>query len=242
MGPVLFEKGCTQMNTINPQKFYRLLEIIGDKSQDPPLQGLIPVSRSTWYQGIREGFFPEPVKISERIAAWRGQDLLQLVSELGYESEKIYIPEQDSIATLAKWLWKLAPWNVAFTITTRPDKYGQFPSERAFRNTLTYLLKRLNVDLFGHRANRLGHRVGSAMAVEKNSDTGFHAHGVLTIPDNFNFSDFQNIFLTKIHRMKMLGNQTDIRQNPDEGWLSYMLKTGPSSLIHETLYKPFEHH
>ena len=236
----LLGKGCTQMDTINPQKFYRLFEVIGDRSQHPPLQGLIPVSRSTWYQGIRDGVFPEPIKISERITAWRGQDLLQLVGELGNNSSQIYIPEHDSITALATWLWKLAPWNVAFTITSCPDKHGQFPSERAFRNTLTYLLQRLNVDLFGHRANRLRHRVGSAMTLERNSDTGFHTHGVLTIPTEIKFSEFEDVFLTNIRRMKMLGNQTDIRPNPDEGWLGYMLKTGPSSLIHETLFKPFE--
>jgi prophage regulatory protein len=33
--------------------------------------GPIPVSKSTWWAGIKDGRFPKPVKLGPRITAWR---------------------------------------------------------------------------------------------------------------------------------------------------------------------------
>jgi predicted DNA-binding transcriptional regulator AlpA len=41
---------------------------------------IIPISRSTWLQGVREGRFPKPIKLSKRTTAWRVQDILALVN------------------------------------------------------------------------------------------------------------------------------------------------------------------
>lgn len=43
---------------------------------------LIPVSKSTWYQGIKEGRFPEGVKIGKRRTAWLRSSIQNLVSQL----------------------------------------------------------------------------------------------------------------------------------------------------------------
>jgi prophage regulatory protein len=40
---------------------------------------VIPVSKSTWWQGIREGRFPQPVKLGRRITAWRVEDIRALI-------------------------------------------------------------------------------------------------------------------------------------------------------------------
>jgi prophage regulatory protein len=45
-------------------------------------QGPIPVSRSTWWQGVKEGRFPKPVKLGPRTTAWRWADIRNL-SERG---------------------------------------------------------------------------------------------------------------------------------------------------------------
>lgn len=42
-----------------------------------------PVSRTAWYQGIKEGRFPAPVKLSERTAAWRVSDIRALLASYG---------------------------------------------------------------------------------------------------------------------------------------------------------------
>jgi prophage regulatory protein len=41
---------------------------------------LIPVGRSTWWKGVREGRFPRPVKLGPRTTAWRVDDIRQLIS------------------------------------------------------------------------------------------------------------------------------------------------------------------
>lgn len=37
--------------------------------------GPIPVSKSTWWAGIKSGRYPKPVKLSTRISAWRVEDI-----------------------------------------------------------------------------------------------------------------------------------------------------------------------
>lgn len=56
----------------------RLWEILGN--EETP--AIVPVSRSTWYAGIRSGRYPKPCKISPRISAWRREDILNLIIAL----------------------------------------------------------------------------------------------------------------------------------------------------------------
>ena len=37
--------------------------------------GLIPVSKSTWWAGVKSGRYPKPVKLSTRVTAWRVEDI-----------------------------------------------------------------------------------------------------------------------------------------------------------------------
>lgn len=41
---------------------------------------LIPVSKSTWWAGIKTGRYPKPVKLGLRITAWRVEDIRALIS------------------------------------------------------------------------------------------------------------------------------------------------------------------
>lgn len=42
-------------------------------------RGPIPVSRSTWWAGVKAGRYPAPVKLGPRITAWRVSDLRKLI-------------------------------------------------------------------------------------------------------------------------------------------------------------------
>ena len=42
--------------------------------------GLIPVSKSTWWAGVRTGRFPKPVKLGPRTTAWRVEDIRALIA------------------------------------------------------------------------------------------------------------------------------------------------------------------
>lgn len=37
--------------------------------------GFIPVSKSTWWAGVKTGRYPKPVKLSTRVTAWRVEDI-----------------------------------------------------------------------------------------------------------------------------------------------------------------------
>ena len=41
--------------------------------------GPIPVSKSTWWDGVRVGRYPKPVKLGPRITAWRVEDIRALI-------------------------------------------------------------------------------------------------------------------------------------------------------------------
>lgn len=47
---------------------------------------LIPISESSWYSGIKNGRFPQPVKLGPRTTAYRAEDIRKLIDELGVQS------------------------------------------------------------------------------------------------------------------------------------------------------------
>lgn len=65
-------------NTIPTTGFLRLRQIIGDAKRGLPT--LIPVSKSTWWQGVKDGKFPAPVKLGPRMAAWRVEEIRALLA------------------------------------------------------------------------------------------------------------------------------------------------------------------
>jgi prophage regulatory protein len=47
----------------------------------PQVLALYPVSRSEWYQGMKEGRYPSGIKLGKRAVAWRCSAILQLLEE-----------------------------------------------------------------------------------------------------------------------------------------------------------------
>jgi predicted DNA-binding transcriptional regulator AlpA len=56
--------------------FLRLPQIVAP-------HGCFPVSRSTWWEGIRQGKYPAPVKLAPRVSAWRIRDIRKLIEDVG---------------------------------------------------------------------------------------------------------------------------------------------------------------
>lgn len=46
----------------------------------PAILRVFPVSRSTWWAGVREKRYPQPVKLGRRITAWRAEDIHALIA------------------------------------------------------------------------------------------------------------------------------------------------------------------
>ena len=49
----------------------------------PQVLSLIPVSKATWWRGIRAGKYPSPIKLSQRVSAWRASDIQALLTRIG---------------------------------------------------------------------------------------------------------------------------------------------------------------
>lgn len=48
---------------------------------------LIPVSKSTWWAGVKSGRYPQPVRtLGERITAWRVEDIRALIDRVATQS------------------------------------------------------------------------------------------------------------------------------------------------------------
>ena len=52
--------------------------------------GPIPVSKSTWWSGVKEGRFPQPIKLSPNTTVWRVEDIRKLfeVSEVSKSDQQ----------------------------------------------------------------------------------------------------------------------------------------------------------
>ena len=56
-------------------RWLRLTDIVGDPDAQPPLEALIPVSKSTIYRLVAAGKFPAPVKPLPSISLWSFEEI-----------------------------------------------------------------------------------------------------------------------------------------------------------------------
>lgn len=70
-------------NPIPEVGYVRLSQIIGDPKADPPIPAIIPVSKSTWWSGVKSGRFPKPTKLGPRTTVWHVEDIRALIEKAG---------------------------------------------------------------------------------------------------------------------------------------------------------------
>lgn len=63
--------------------FLRISQIIGNPNTNPPTPPLIPIGKTSFLKGVRSGKYPQPVKLGDRITAWRVEDIRCLINQLG---------------------------------------------------------------------------------------------------------------------------------------------------------------
>tara|TARA_R110000787_G_scaffold258054_1_gene363250 strand:- start:2521 stop:2715 length:195 start_codon:yes stop_codon:yes gene_type:complete len=47
----------------------------------PVILKIFPIGKSTWWQGVKDGKYPKPVKLSDRITAWKVEDIKSLIDQ-----------------------------------------------------------------------------------------------------------------------------------------------------------------
>ncbi|WP_293779727.1 AlpA family transcriptional regulator [uncultured Oxalicibacterium sp.] len=66
--------------TFNTERFLKLPEVLK----------ILPVSRATFYAGIKDGRYPSPVKLGPRAVAWRLSDIDAYINSLETSSSNSY--------------------------------------------------------------------------------------------------------------------------------------------------------
>lgn len=64
-------------NALPETGLVRLSQILGDKKKGIP--PIIPVSKSTWWAGVKSGRYPQPIKLGERTTCWNVLDIRKLI-------------------------------------------------------------------------------------------------------------------------------------------------------------------
>lgn len=84
---VLLERAPDPAGELPKAGLARLEQIIGDPTTNPPTVALVPVSKSTFWAGVRSGRFPPAVKVTPGVSAWRWEDIRRLLESLRPEEE-----------------------------------------------------------------------------------------------------------------------------------------------------------
>jgi len=49
----------------------------------PIILKIYPVSKSTWWAGVKAKTYPQPVKLGQKVTAWRVEDIRALIAAKG---------------------------------------------------------------------------------------------------------------------------------------------------------------
>ena len=56
--------------------YLRLWQIIGGKG----FPAILPISKSSWFAGIREGIYPAPTRFGKRMSLWKKSEIDRLIN------------------------------------------------------------------------------------------------------------------------------------------------------------------
>ena len=72
------------MHTLPETGYLRIWQIVGKPATDsaPAIPAIIPVSKSTFWAGVRSGRYPKPTRaLGDRITAWNVADIRALIEQ-----------------------------------------------------------------------------------------------------------------------------------------------------------------
>ncbi|MCX7085170.1 MAG: AlpA family phage regulatory protein [Methylococcales bacterium] len=79
--PNVSARSQASLHVLPETGFLRLWQIIGDKKNNLP--ALIPVSRTTFLNGVKSGKYPKPINLGSRTVAWKVEDIKLFINSLG---------------------------------------------------------------------------------------------------------------------------------------------------------------
>ena len=73
-------QGRSNMSQLPQTGYLRLSQILGNPKGNPPISPLIPIGKSSWWEGVKSGRFPKSIKLGPRTTVWRVEDIRQLIN------------------------------------------------------------------------------------------------------------------------------------------------------------------
>ena len=70
------------MSNTDMPRLLRLKQIIGDPKANPPIEAIIPISKSSWWEGVKTGRYPEAIKLGANTTVWREDDVRGLIDNM----------------------------------------------------------------------------------------------------------------------------------------------------------------
>jgi predicted DNA-binding transcriptional regulator AlpA len=67
------------MNQLPDTGFLKLAQILGNPKAIPPVPPIIPVSKSTWFAGVKANRFPQPVRFGTCSTFYKVEDIRKFV-------------------------------------------------------------------------------------------------------------------------------------------------------------------
>lgn len=65
--------------TIPETGFLRVSQIVGNSKRGIP--AIIPISRTSWWKGVKSGRFPKPIQLGPKTVVWRVEDIRKLIEQ-----------------------------------------------------------------------------------------------------------------------------------------------------------------
>ncbi len=65
--------------TILETGFLRVSQIVGNPKRGIP--AIIPISRTSWWKGVKSGRFPKPIQLGPKTVVWRVEDIRKLIEQ-----------------------------------------------------------------------------------------------------------------------------------------------------------------
>jgi hypothetical protein len=135
------------------------------------------------------------------------------------------------------WLKEQADWTHAVTLTIHRSEGGYGISNQEVDRRCRLFLNRINRRIYKHATKRKGFRIAS-VAFLGNGAYGDnpHVHWAFQKPSEMTPAVFDRLLREMCRTTKGIGQQFDVKDYRDEGWLGYMVDHGFEGLMEKLTF------
>jgi hypothetical protein len=135
------------------------------------------------------------------------------------------------------WLKARADWTHAVTLTMHRSRNGYEISKQEVEKRCFEFLNHINRRIYKHGTRRKGFRIACVAFLGGGSYGDHpHVHWALQKPPDMTNEGFERLLKKMARTTKGLGQQFDVKDYRDEGWLGYMVDHGFDGLMEKLTF------